>query len=230
MADTLTTIHLVRHGEVHNPGKVLYGRLDGYHLSAKGQAMAQVVADTFAAEHHDVAAVISSPLLRAQETAAPIAAVYHLPVALDDRLIEAGNEFEGTTVGANPKQLLNPKFLRLLTRQSRLLGMPMLNPFRPSWGEAYFEQVARMRAAILAARDANLGREAVLVSHQLPIWVTRLAIEGKHLWHDPRRRECTTCSITSLIFPPGSDRPAVEYREPARYLSQTLSADGWSVR
>jgi len=214
-----TTIHLVRHGEVHNPGKVLYGRLDGYHLSERGQEMAQLVADWFVAGGHELVAVTSSPLLRAQETAEPIAAAYRLPVGIDDRLIEAGNDFEGTTVGANPVQLLKPKNLKLLT-----------NPLRPSWGESYADQVRRMRAAILAARDAHRGREVVLVSHQLPIWATRLAIEGKHLWHDPRRRECSTCSVTSLRFAPGTDRPTINYHEPAAALSKTLSKDGWSVK
>lgn len=230
MTSEETVIHLVRHGEVHNPGKVLYGRLDGYHLSERGREMAQVVADTLAAEHRDIVAVTASPLMRAQETAAPIAAAFGLPVGVDDRLVEAGNEFEGTTVGANPKELFHPKYLGMLTRHSRLGAIPMVNPLRPSWGEAYTEQVDRMRGAILDARDAHRGHEVVLVSHQLPIWVTRLAIEGRHLWHDPRRRECTTCSITSLSFEPGSDRPTVSYREPAAALSKTLSADGWSVK
>src|SRR5665647_1688738 len=39
-----TTVHLLRHGEVHNPTGVLYGRLDGYHLSERGVAMAERIA------------------------------------------------------------------------------------------------------------------------------------------------------------------------------------------
>jgi len=87
------------------------------------------------------------------------------------------------------------------------------NPFRPSWGEAYREQVARMLAAVTAARDAALGHEAVVVSHQLPIWVARQALEGKRLWHDPRRRQCSLASLTSVTW--ADDRVRIAYTEPA---------------
>ena len=66
-----TTIHLMRHGEVHNPEGILYGRLPGYHLSELGLQMAVQVADVLSASGHDIAAVITSPLERARETGAP---------------------------------------------------------------------------------------------------------------------------------------------------------------
>ena len=69
-----TTIHLMRHGEVHNPGGILYGRLPGYHLSTLGHQMAQQVADVLSASGHDITRVITSPLERARETGAPTAA------------------------------------------------------------------------------------------------------------------------------------------------------------
>ena len=65
-----TTVHLLRHGEVHNPDKVLYGRLPGYRLSELGHEMAQRAAEALASR--DVTAVIASPLERAQQTAAPV--------------------------------------------------------------------------------------------------------------------------------------------------------------
>jgi hypothetical protein len=55
-----------------------------------------------------------------------------------------------------------------------------------------------MRGAIMTAREAAYGHEAVLVSHQLPIWITRLSAEGRSFLHDPRRRQCTLCSLTSF--------------------------------
>ena len=204
-----TTVHLLRHGEVHNPDGVLYGRLTGYRLSERGQAMAERIAAHLAgtgpegAERRDVVHVVASPLQRAQETAAPIAAAFGLEVAADERVIEAANHFEGKTFGVGDGSLRRPAHWPFLW-----------NPFRPSWGEPYREQVARMLAGIATARDAAAGHEAVMVSHQLPIWVTRQALEGKRLWHDPRRRECTVASLTSLHWD-GSTLTGITYSEPA---------------
>jgi broad specificity phosphatase PhoE len=208
----LTRVHLVRHGEVHNPEGVLYGRIAGYRLGEAGERMAQRVADYFAGaedaggHRHDVAIVTSSPLERAQQTAAPIAAVFGLPVGTDPNLIEAENHFEGLTVGRGKGNLLRPEHWYYLR-----------NPLRPSWGEPYRQQVARMESAIRAARSAAEGREAVLVSHQLPIWVTRRHLEGRPLAHDPRRRQCTLASVTTLTFA-GRTLTGVSYCEPARDL------------
>ncbi|ROS31595.1 histidine phosphatase family protein [Cellulomonas sp. PhB150] len=203
-----TTVHLMRHGEVHNPEGVLYGRLPGYHLSERGQEMARVVAAHLADERQprDVVAVIASPLQRAQETAAPIAAAFGLEVGTDPRLIEAGNHFEGMKFGVGDGSLRHPQHWPYLR-----------NPFRPSWGEPYTEQVERMLAAVNAARDVARGHEVVLVSHQLPVWVTRLAVEHRRLWHDPRKRQCALASLTSLTFE--DDRlVGVGYAEPAAHL------------
>ncbi|HWJ83963.1 MAG TPA: histidine phosphatase family protein [Cellulomonas sp.] len=203
-----TTVHLMRHGEVHNPEGVLYGRLPGYHLSERGQEMARVVAAHLSDEQRprDVVAVIASPLQRAQETAAPIAAAFGLEIGTDPRLIEAGNHFEGMKFGVGDGSLRHPQHWPYLR-----------NPFRPSWGEPYTEQAERMLAAVGSAREAARGHEAVLVSHQLPVWVTRLSVENRRLWHDPRKRQCSLASITSLTFE--DDRlVGVGYIEPAAHL------------
>jgi broad specificity phosphatase PhoE len=199
-----TVVHLLRHGEVYNPEGVLYGRLPNFHLSDRGRAMADRAADALA--DRDVVRVIASPLDRAQETASPIAARHGLGVESDARVIEAGNVFEGQRVGVGDGVLRQPKAWRHLW-----------NPFRPSWGEPFDVIAARMRAAVEAARDGALGHEAVIVSHQLPIWVARLDAEGRRLWHDPRRRQCSLASLTSLHF--DDERlAAVSYSEPARDL------------
>ena len=83
----------MRHGEVYNPEKILYGRLPDYHLSDTGRAQAQAVADWLA--DRDIVYVVASPLERAQETATPIAAGHGLPINTDDELIESANVFEG---------------------------------------------------------------------------------------------------------------------------------------
>jgi broad specificity phosphatase PhoE len=207
-----TTVHLVRHGEVHNPDAVLYGRLSGFRLSDRGVAMAERIAAHLAGsgplgeDRHDVVQVVASPLQRAQETAAPVAAAFGLEVATDERFIEAANYFEGRTFGVGGGSLRRP------------VHWPRLwNPFLPSWGEPYRVQVLRMLDGIAAVRAAAEGHEAVVVSHQLPIWVTRQALEGRRLWHDPRRRECSVASMTSLHY--AEDRlTGVSYSEPAADL------------
>jgi len=211
-----TTIHLMRHGEVHNPAGVLYGRLDGYHLSERGQEMARRVAAHLSgqldAPRRDVTALFASPLTRAQETVAPIAEALGLPVTTDDRLLEAENKFQGLTFGVGDGSLRHPRHWPLL-----------VNPFRPSWGEPYRQQADRMLAVVDRAREAARGHEAVLVSHQLPIWVTRLALEDRRLWHDPRRRQCSLASLTSLTYE--DDRLVrIGYTEPAGDLLPGASA------
>lgn len=211
-----TTIHLMRHGEVHNPTGVLYGRLPDYHLSARGQQMAERVAAYLAGDlgspRRDVTVLVASPLQRAQETVAPIAAALDLPVTTDEGLLEAENRFEGLTFGVGDGSLRHPRHWPLL-----------VNPFRPSWGEPYRQQVARVLGVVDRAREAARGHEAVLVSHQLPIWVTRLALEDRRLWHDPRRRQCSLASLTSLVYE--DDRLVrVGYTEPAADLLPGASA------
>ncbi|MEU5419546.1 histidine phosphatase family protein [Streptomyces sp. NPDC020667] len=200
----ITVVHLMRHGEVHNPEGVLYGRKPGYHLSDLGLRMADRVAEHLAGR--DITHVVASPLERAQETAQPIAKAHGLDLATDERLIEAENVFEGKTFGVGDGALKKPANWKYLT-----------NPFRPSWGEPYVEQVVRMMGALGAARDAARGHEAVCVSHQLPIWIVRSFAERRRLWHDPRKRQCTLASLTSFTFR-GDKIVSVGYSEPARDL------------
>jgi broad specificity phosphatase PhoE len=204
MTTPTTTVHLLRHGEVFNPGGVLYGRMDGYHLSDLGQQMAQRVADTIG--DRDITHIVSSPLERAQETAAPLAAARGLTVGTDLRVVESTNVFEGRPFSVSGGILRRPSTWRHLW-----------NPFKPSWGEPYKEVVARMMAAVHDARAAAEGHEAVVVSHQLPIWITRLHVEKRSFLHDPRKRQCTLCSLTSLTFD-GDRLTTVRYSEPAADL------------
>jgi broad specificity phosphatase PhoE len=204
----ITVVHLLRHGEVHNPDHVLYGRLPGYHLSANGRMMAAAAADYF--EGRPVAAIFASPLERAQETAQPVAERLGLPIITDDRLIESGNVLEGKSVSLASLGL-NPRNWRYLW-----------NPFRPSWGEPYTQIVGRVRQVVDRARDASGGREAVCVSHHLPIWVSRLAAEHRRLWHNPSSRQCALGSVTSLTFD-GDQLTGVSYAVPPR--QQVADAD-----
>ncbi len=210
-----TIVHVVRHGEVHNPEGVLYGRIPGYHLSELGVKMAERVAESFAGA--DIGALVSSPLERAQETMAPIAAAFDLPVVIDERLIETENYFEGKTFGVGDGSLRRPEHWPKLW-----------NPMRPSWGEPYEKIAARMLAAVAAARDLARGHEIICVSHQLPIWTMRQKIEGNRLWHDPRKRQCGLASITSIRYE-GDKIRGLSYREPAADLVPVKARKGFTA-
>jgi broad specificity phosphatase PhoE len=198
-----TVVHLLRHGEVHNPARVLYGRLPGFLLSELGELMAARAAEFLAPR--DVVRVVASPMERARQTAEPVAKEFGLAVEVDDRITEAENVFQGQAVGRRDL-IADPRLWQYLR-----------NPFRPSWGEPYARIVLRMHAALELAREIARGHEAVLVSHQLPIWVSRLSAEQRHLWHDPRRRQCSLASVTSFVY----DRNrlvSIGYAEPAADL------------
>jgi len=200
-----STVHVLRHGEVENPKKILYGRQPGWYLSARGQEMAATLGEW--SKSIDLGALHVSPLQRAQETAAPIAAAHKIEITTDERLIEAANIFEGKSFELGSGVLKHPSSWRHL-----------YNPWKPSWGEPYVEQINRMLAAVFAAKDAAKGKDAICVSHQLPIWILRSAIENRRLLHDPRKRECTLASVTSIHFDSDGVISGTSYSEPARHL------------
>ena len=205
MSAISSTVHVLRHGEVHNPESILYGRQPGWRLSERGIAMAQAVADW--SKELSLGAIHASPLERAQQTAAPIAKLHNLEIKSDDRLIEAANIFEGKPFGVGDGVLRQPSAWRHLW-----------NPWRPSWGEPYKEQIARMRAAIEHARLSAGGKDALVVSHQLPIWILRSSVEGRPMLHDPRKRQCSLASVTSLHFDASGKVVGLTYSEPAKHL------------
>lgn len=200
----ITRIHLVRHGEVDNPTGELYGRQPGFHLTQLGHSMAARLGEFF--RERDVRVIYSSPLERAVETATPTAQALGLEINTREGLIEAGNKFEGVNVNRNRLILAHPKYWAWY-----------LNPLEPSWGEPYTQIVDRFSPVIREALGVAEGGEAVLVSHQLPIWTMRSFMEKRPLAHDPRRRECALCSVTTATFI-GRQLLGVSYCEPAADL------------
>jgi broad specificity phosphatase PhoE len=198
-------IHFVRHGEVHNPEKILYGLQPGWKLSERGNQMAAVIAQW--SKNLNLGAIHASPLQRAQETVAPIIKAHNLQLTTDKNLIEARNIFEGKKFELGSGVLKHPKSWRYL-----------YNPWRPSWGEPYDQIITRMLKALFSARDSAGGKDAVCVSHQLPIWILRSAVEGRRFLHDPRKRECTLASVTSFELDNEGMISDVSYLEPARHL------------
>jgi broad specificity phosphatase PhoE len=182
-------IHLVRHGEVFNPQGVLYGRLPGYGLSDLGRMMAKMAADDLVARERPVAALISSPLQRTQQSAEPVAAAFGLEPTLDDRVIEPENRVEGQRMRGRGGAL----------RDIRNWGL-LMNPWEPSWGEPFRSVADRMMAAIEDAWSSVGEGDVVIVSHQLPIWMVHRHLAGSSLSHDPRRRRCALSSITTLAL------------------------------
>jgi broad specificity phosphatase PhoE len=199
------TIHFVRHGEVHNPEKILYGLQPGWRLSDRGNKMAAVIGEW--STKLDLGAIHASPLQRAQETVAPIIAKHKLSLTTDKNLIEASNVFEGKKFELGSGVLRHPSSWRYL-----------YNPWKPSWGEPYEQLISRMLKGLFAARDAAGGKDAICVSHQLPIWILRSAVEGRRLLHDPRKRECTLASVTSFELDNDGMISSVSYSEPAKHL------------
>ncbi|HWH26726.1 MAG TPA: histidine phosphatase family protein [Pseudolysinimonas sp.] len=198
-------IHLVRHGEVHNPRGVLYGRLPGFGLSDRGHRMAALAADSLVG--HPVTALWASPLQRTRESAAPWVERFGAhtgELVIDDRLIEPHNRFEGVNI-------------RRELRRRPLVARWLINPLRPSWGEPFTLIVARMMAALDDAEASVERGEVVVVTHQLPIWMVARTVQGKRLASDPRRRRCSLSSITTVARR-GGHFVEVDYQEPAREL------------
>lgn len=195
-------VHLVRHGEVHNPRRVLYGRLEGFGLSELGHRMAASAVAALAG--HPVTALYASPLQRARESAAPWAEAFGLEPHIDERIIEPTNRFEGKRM--NKRTVMHPKHWHL-----------MRDPSVPTWGEPFAQIAARVLAAMEDAHRSIDGGEIVMVSHQLPIWMAHRAVAGERLAHDPRKRRCSLSSVTSFAWRDGAFTE-IGYQDPAADL------------
>ena len=198
-------IHLIRHGEVHNPGQVLYGRLPHFRLSERGHEMAELAAKTLKADKRPISALIASPLLRTRESAEHVQDLLGLELVTDQRVIEPYNIFEGRKLSA--------KHIALRPH----LVYHLRNPNKPTWGEPYEAVLARMLEAIRQANESVLDGDVVIVTHQLPIVMVQRHLAGLSLAHNPKKRKCSLSSITSLEIRNGRITQ-VDYREPAASL------------
>jgi len=180
-------IHLVRHGEVFNPDRVLYERIPGFGLSELGFAMAGTAAANIKLRGRAVTRLIASPLQRTQESAVPFAKHFDLDIEADERLLEPTNAFAGKRMRGAESALADPRNWKYL-----------VNPLKPSWGEPYKQVARRVQDAMLAAATSVDHGDVVLVSHQLTIWMAHLSIAGKSLVHDPRHRRCALSSVTTF--------------------------------
>jgi len=198
-------IHLVRHGEVHNPEGVLYGRLPNFGLSVAGHKMAEAAAEDIKSQGRRIVALYCSPLQRTRESARPFTRIFGLDPIADERFIEPTNVFQGRKMS----------LAQVAFKPNR--WWHFRKPSRPSWGEPYEQVVARMLEGVLEAANAAHSGDVVIVSHQLPIWMVHSRVTGRPLPHNPTLRRCTLSSITSFELV-DSKLVEVDYREPAKKL------------
>lgn len=212
---TASRLHLIRHGKVLNPKGVLYERLDGFELSETGHKMAEAAAKELVSQGRQISRLLASPLLRTQQSAAPIASEFGLEIQTEPRVIEPWNKFKGLKVGPSA----------ILRRPAIVLSLH--NPSKPSWGEPFVEIASRMQEAALDAWSEAESGDVVIVSHQLPIWMLYRSTQGLKLPHDPRSRRCSLSSITSFEVVDGKLKE-VGYLEPGLTLAAN-AIDGGAV-
>ncbi len=208
-----TRIHLIRHGEVHNPSGVLYGRLPHFRLSERGHEMARRAAEELKASGVKIGALYTSPLLRTQESAGHIEKLFGVDAKTDERLIEPYNIFEGRKLSA-----------RTVAIRPHLV-YHLRNPYSPSWGESSVAIVARMVEAMTELAAKTEGGDLVIVTHQLPIWITHRHLAGLRLAHNPSKRRCALSSITTFELTKDG-LVEKDYKDPAASL---LSVDKGAV-
>ncbi|WP_300766328.1 histidine phosphatase family protein [uncultured Bifidobacterium sp.] len=214
---TVTTIHFVRHGEVDNPGHVLYERLPGFPLSARGARMARATARYLASDPRTrgISAVYSSPLERTRQTAGEILKSLNarraadgegqLSLVVDERVIEAGNDFRGTRIGHGSGALWRPRNLRLVR-----------NLWKPTWGESYRQIASRMADFSRDIVGKHPGEQVAVVSHESPIWSFRHLLETGHPEHNMLLRHTALASVTSITFDVGTGKVlGISYADPA---------------
>ena len=190
----VTTILLVRHGQTPSTGKVLPGRAPGLHLTDTGRQQAARAAERISELKH-VDAVYTSPLERARETAAPIAAAAELRAKVERGLQEC--DFGEWTGAALPKLMKKPEWQTVQRAPST---------FQFPGGESFSAMQHRIVSTLDRLRAAHPGGTIVCVSHADPIKAAVAHALGTHL-DLFQRIVISTCAI-SVIASSGNG-PAV---------------------
>lgn len=207
-----TRVYLVRHCDVHNPDRVLYGHLPGFGLSEKGVRQAHALGERLAGS--GVHTILASPLQRAQETAAIIAE--HVPgatVTTTDDLIEA--RFGRYLEGVRPRDVP-------LRRPLWLIHMvwPGLLPNDETVGA----MARRVGRAIHRVLDAHPREGGILVSHGDPIQAFWVRSTGRSPWA-LHRLQCAKGGMLELDYA-GGRLISTRYRPPAETVDAGAAADG----
>lgn len=184
-------IFLFRHGAVENPDNILYGLSNNFTLSVLGTKQVTesgLKLRSYIGSEAEVE-IISSPLRRAVDTASILADIFNLKensITTDVRLIESYNYLEGTNMAGGKNIIKNPKYWKYL-----------YNPFKPSWGEPYVEIQARIKSIVEERK--NITSTSILVSHELPIFITKRVFSGKSLFHNPKFRNIPLSSFHKIF-------------------------------
>lgn len=189
-----TLIILVRHGQTPTTGKILPGRAPGLHLADVGRTQAEKAASRIAALS-TVDAIYSSPLVRARETAAPIAKAIGQKVQIDKGLLEC--DF-GEWTGAELKDLMK------LPEWTTVQRSP--STFRFPGGESFTEMQTRIVSALDRICHDHPGGVVVCVSHADPIKAAVAHAMGTHI-DLFQRIVISTCSISAVSY--GATGPVV---------------------
>src|SRR5215471_14372063 len=184
-----TLILLVRHGQTSTTGVTLPGRTPGLHLADKGREEAADVAGRIA-RLPGLAAVYSSPLERAQETAELIAAAAKLFVTAEPGLLECDY---GEWTGLPLKKLVRKPEWQTIQRYP--------SGFRFPGGESFPEMQTRMIGTLARLVLAHPGHTIVAVSHADPIKTAVAHALGTHL-DLFQRIAIFTASVTAIAYGP----------------------------
>jgi probable phosphoglycerate mutase len=179
---------LIRHGENEyvKTGK-LAGRIPGVHLNERGQQQAAELAQSLAKA--PIKAIYSSPLERARETAAPLAAALGMEVQIREGLLETGT---GDWAGQELKALSK------LPEWKIVQGAP--SRFRFPNGESFAECQVRLANELQAIARLHQPEDVIaLVSHADPIRLVTAYFMGMSLDHF-QRLACDTASVTVLAL------------------------------
>jgi probable phosphoglycerate mutase len=185
-----TLVLFVRHGTTPTTGKVLPGRARGLHLSEHGREQAQRAAERIA-EVGKIAAVYSSPLERARETAAPIARLTKRMTRIERGLVEC--DF-GAWTGLALRRLMKKPEWSIVQRAP--------STFRFPGGESFTEMQSRMVGTVDAIRRRHPGRAIVCVSHADTIKAAVAHATGTPL-DLFQRIVISTCSVTAILYSDG---------------------------
>ena len=191
----MTTLLLVRHAEVHNPGQILYGRLPRFRLSDAGQMQAERLAQFLTPE--PIAIIYTSPLLRAKHTATAIAA--HHPgvtVRRTELLHEVGSAWQGSALSAFDS------------------GFNTYDHRRVPEDESIDDILRRMLCFLELVRRRHPGQFILAVSHGDPITILRVHLKREPLTIQALRGSdyADLCSITEIHLPPDGGHPTMQYR------------------
>ena len=190
MTDTAATLLLVRHGQIAaNAERVWHGSTDSP-LTERGREEAARTARHLAVRAPRPIALYTSPLLRARETAEPIAAELGLSARVEPGLAEYGiGELEGVSYLA-------------LAQQHRFFEKIAADPdFAPPLGESPRQVVARVSAALAAIAGAHRGGPVVVVSHgaALGLALGSLLERDANQW---QRFHLANCGLSELVLEP----------------------------